>query len=99
MNVFVGAPPGQCATSDTLTDRVRRVQRSARTLQNDTASRLAGQRFDHRIKAARVESESECAATRRFFCWRGGWLVDGVGCRGGVVSAETAALSTLSGCF
>lgn len=82
MNVFVGAPPGQCATSDTLTDRVRRVQRSARTLQNDTASRarLTGQEVDHRITAARVESDSERAATQRFICWKGGWLTDGVSC-------------------
>lgn len=72
MNVFVGAPPGQCATSDTLTDRVRRVQRSACTLQNDTASpaRLAGQEVDHRITAVRVESDSERAATQRFICWK-----------------------------
>lgn len=67
MNVFVGAPPGQCATSDTLTDRVRRAQRSARTLQNDTASRarLAGQQVEHRMQAARGEGESERAAKPR----------------------------------
>lgn len=70
MNVLVGAPPGQCATSDTLTDRVRRVQRSARTVQNDTASHLAGLQVDHWMEAGPGENHSEGLG----MCWEGGRL-------------------------
>lgn len=59
MSVCVGALPGQCATSDTLTDRVRRVQRGCVHVQNDTASRalsvfrIGELKVDRRIKTSR----------------------------------------------